>query len=250
MNWLGIFLLSILRPALGLIILAGLLIYWVLNKKLPKERCLRIVFFIFSGIIIIRSLVLTFLNYWLWSQQPITDRLLPPHSPISYIIRYSWQHYWFEPIMTVLLAFIVFWGIYLFNKKFQDNLFYDEEKYLAALGILTVGWPNCLFYLCLVLFLGVINHSILCLFNLIRGANNSLRKVSRRPNGHGSSEQSERENEAERQAVISSLGKSTASFRVNYLRLSLLYFWLPCALLILFLSDIINKYIGITQLII
>jgi len=277
MNWLGIFLLSILRPALGLIILAGLLIYWVLNKKLPKERCLRIVFFIFSGIIIIRSLVLTFLNYWLWSQQPITDRLLPPHSPISYIIRYSWQHYWFEPIMTVLLAFIVFWGIYLFNKKFQDNLFYDEEKYLAALGILTVGWPNCLFYLCLVLFLGVINHSILCLFNLIRGANNSLRKVSRRPNGQGLSTQigsqrrrgdvvektvaqaerarflsEAKKSEAERErSDLAGVGHSVFSKQLSEpLRLSLLYFWLPCALLILFLSDIINKYIGITQLII
>jgi len=33
-------------------------------------------------------------------------------------------------------------------------------------------------------------------------------------------------------------------------RLSLLYFWLPCALLILLLGDIISKYIGVTQLII
>jgi len=38
MNWFVSFLLVIFCPALGLIILAGLLLYWVLKKKLPKEN--------------------------------------------------------------------------------------------------------------------------------------------------------------------------------------------------------------------
>jgi hypothetical protein len=247
MNWFANFLLAIFRPALGLIILAGLLLYWVLNKKLPQEKFLRIIFFGFTGIIIIHSLVLAALNYWLWKGQLITQQLLPPYSPISYVLGYSWQHYWFESTITIIAAVIIFFGIYFLNKKFENNLFYDEEKYLAALGILATGWPNCLIYLCLVLFLGIFSHLIFILFDLIRGANNSLRKVSRRLSGQGSSERSERENEAERQTAISSPGKSTASFRANYLRLSLLHFWLPCALLVLLLSGIINRYIGINQ---
>jgi len=202
MNWFVSFLYTILRPALGLIILVGLLLYWVLKRKLPEEKFLKLVVRIFSGIIVFQSVFFTILNWWLWSQQGLTQRFLPPHNPISYVLRYSWQHYWFESIVTIIAATIVFFGIYFLNKKFEKNLFYNEEKYLAALGILAVGWPDCLIFLCLVLFLGVILHLISFLFN--KGRN----------------------------------------------RLSLLYFWIPCALLILLLSDIINKYIGVNQFII
>ena len=202
MNWIVNILLTIFRPALGLIILAGLFLYWVLKKRLLKEKFLKLVVYIFSGIIVFQSIFFTTLNWWLWSQQGLTQRLLPPHSPIAYILKYSWQHYWFESIVTIITAIIVFFGIYFLNKKFEKNLFYNEEKYLAALGILAVGWPDCLIFLCLVLLLGVVLHLISFLFN--KGRN----------------------------------------------RLALLYFWIPCALLILLLSDIINKYIGVNQFII
>ena len=202
MNWFVSFLLTILRPALGLIILAGLLLYWILKKKLLKEKFLKLILYIFSGVIIFQSVFSTILNWWLWSQQGFTQQLLPPYSSISYVLKYSWQHYWFESIVTIITAAIVFFGIYFLNKKFEKNLFYNEEKYLAALGILSVGWPNCLIFLCLVLFLGVALHLISFIFNKRRN------------------------------------------------RLSLFYFWIPCALLTLLLSDIINKYIGVNQFII
>jgi len=202
MNWFVGFLLIIIRPALGLIILAGLLLYWILKKKLLKEKFLKLIFYLFSSVIIFQSVFFTILNWWLWSQQGITQRFLPPHSPITYVLKYSWQHYWFESIVTIIAAIIVFFGIYFLNKKFEKNLFYNEEKYLAALGILAIGWPNCLIFLFLVLLLGVILHLASIL----------LKKESK--------------------------------------RLTLLYFWLPCALLILLLGDIISKYIGVNQFII
>ena len=202
MDWIVSFFLVILRPALGLIFLAGFLLCWILKKKLLKEKFLKLILYIFSGVVIFQSVFFTILNWWLWSQQGLTQRFLPPHSPISYILKYSWQHYWFESIVTIITAMIVFLGIYFLNKKFEKNLFYNEEKYLAALGILSVGWPNCLIFLCLVLFLGVVLHLISFLFN--KGRN----------------------------------------------RLPLFYFWIPCALLTLLLSDIINKYIGVNQFII
>ncbi len=206
MNWFVSFLLVILRPALGLIILAGLLLYWIFKKKLPKEKFLKLIVYIFSSAIIFQSIFSTALNWWFWSQQLITQRLLPPHTPINYVLKYSWQHYWFESIVTIIAAVIVFFSIYLLNKKFEKNLFFNEEKYLAALGILAVGWPNCLIFLALVLFLGVLFHLIFLCFSPKRLSESS--------------------------------------------RLSLLYFWIPCALLILFLSGIINKYIGVNQFII
>ncbi|MCK4805970.1 MAG: hypothetical protein KAS91_02195, partial [Candidatus Pacebacteria bacterium] len=165
MNWFVSFLFTTLRPALGLIILAGLLLYWILKKKLLKEKFLKSVAYIFSGVIIFQSIFFTILNWWLWSQQGITQRLLPPHSLITYVLRYSWQHYWFESIVIIFTAIIVFFGIYFLNKKFEKNLFYNEEKYLAVLGILAVGWPNCLIFLCLVLLLGILFHLGFLLFN-------------------------------------------------------------------------------------
>ncbi|MFA5722193.1 MAG: hypothetical protein WC940_01225 [Candidatus Paceibacterota bacterium] len=217
MNWLSTFLFLILRPVLGLIILAGLLIYWIIKKKLPKEKYLKIAFYFFSGVIIIRSLVLTFLNYWLWSQELISQRLLPPYTPISYFLKYSWQNYWFEPVVSILLAFIVFWGIYLFNKKFEENLFYKEERYLAGLGVLATGWPNCLIFLSLVLCLGIVFHLLNILFFFVR----------------------------QKYWIKDQVEKN--KLRFDHLRLSLLYFWIPIALLVLLFSDIINRYIGISQ---
>ena len=89
MNWFVSFLLVIFRPALGLIILAGLLLYWVFKKELLKEKFLKLVIYIFSGVIIFQSVFSTILNWWLWSQQGLTQRFLPPHNPISYVLKYG-----------------------------------------------------------------------------------------------------------------------------------------------------------------
>jgi hypothetical protein len=249
MNWFANFLFVILRPALGLIILAGLLLYWTLKKKLPRGKFLKLILYIFSGVIIFQSVFSTILNWWLWSQQRITQGLLPPYSPINYVLKYSWQHYWFEPLITVLFAFFVFWGIYLFNKKFQNNLFYEEEKYLAALGILATGWPNCLIFLCLVLFLGIFFHLLSIFKHLLIKASDVVFRGHPQPSGHGSSEARERGEDISKRARWAS-ERAEENISRAYIRLSLLYFWLPCALLILLLSDIINKYIGVNQFII
>jgi len=253
MNWFVSFLFVILRPALGLIILAGLLLYWVLKKKLPKEKFLKLVVSIFSSAIIFQSIFSTTLNWWFWSQQLITQRLLPPHSPITYVLRYSWQHYWFESIVVIITAIIVFFGIYFLNKKFEKNLFYNEEKYLAALGVLATGWPNCLIFLSLVLFLGVLFHLIFLLIflskDLLIKASDVVFQSHPQPSGQGVTEGDERGEDISKRARWAS-ARAEKNISRAYIRLSFLYFWLPCALLILLLGDIINRYIGVNQFII
>lgn len=191
------------RPILSLLVLLGILVYFLSKKKFPSQKFLFYCLVIFSLILIFRSFLLSFLNWYFWSQKETTRYLLPPYNPISYVLKYSWYHYFFEVIITLVFGWLVFFFIKLFNNKFEGSLFYEEEKYLAALGILATGWPNCLIYLFLVLFLGVFFHLIRIVFN----------SLARAP-----------------------------------FRLSLLYFWLPCSLIVLFLSGIINQYIGITQL--
>jgi len=189
--------LSFIHPLWSFILIVGLLVFWFFKKKLPSIKSFTRILNIFIVVILLQAFLETFLNWFLWSKAELTQRLIPPYAPVTYVIHYSWQHYLFESAVTILFAFIVFKIIALLNKKFNNTFFYDEEPYLAALGILATGWPNCLMYLSLVLFLGVISH-----------------------------------------------------FIVKEKRFPLLYFWLPCALLVLLLGGIISKYIGITQLII
>jgi len=250
MNWFVSFLVAIFRPALGLMILAGLLLYWVLRKELPKENFLKLITYIFSGVIIFQSIFFTILNWWIWSQQGITQRLLPPYASISYVLKYSWQHYWFESIATIITAILVSFGIYFLNKKFENHLFYDEEKYLAALGILATGWPNCLIFLSLVLFLGIIFHLFVISLNfffLIKARRGGLRNAQADERAGFPPKAEERGGLVSPKILAGDFGtfSKTSSFR-----LSLLYFWLPCALLILLLGDIISKYVVVNQLVI
>lgn len=226
---------------IGAILTILILLFWFFKKTILNIRILKKLIIFFVVLLIVFAFLNTIFTFYLWSKNPLSKNLLPPKTPLSYFLRYSFEHYFFKPIVNIFFAFLFFKGMIKLNQKYENTFFYEEEPYLAFLGILITSWPNCLIYLSLVLFLGVFSHLFIIIFNLM-GANNSLRKVPRRPNGHGSSERSERENEAERQAAISSLGKSTASFRASYLRLSLFYFWLPCALLLIILNDIINKW--------
>ena len=274
MNWFGIFLFSILRPALGLIILAGLLIFWLLKKKLPPLKSLRKIIIIFIVIIVVQALLMSFLNYYAWKNDALSQKLLPPDTPISYFLHYSWLHYFLNPFLSILVAIVVFYGIQLLNRKFNNVLFYDEERYLAVLGVLITNWPNCLIYLCLVLFLGVISHLFIYFFNVLihKGVRNVFTRNYPQPSGHWQRKrgdvvektvaQAERagflsgvlrskatkdeakKSEAERErSDLAGVGHSVFSKQLSEpLRLSLLYFWLPCALLVLFLGGIISKY--------
>ncbi|NMB92501.1 MAG: hypothetical protein GYA31_02670 [Parcubacteria group bacterium] len=180
--------------------------------------------------------------------------MLPPYTSFSYIFHYSWQHYFFAPIVTILFALIILWGIKKLNKKFNETFFYDEEPYLAALGILATGWPNCLFYLSLVLFLGMISHCIVFLINFLnykrRRGEVTEKTVAQAERAWFLNKAKKSEAERER-SDLAGVGHSVFSKQpFEPLRLSLLYFWLPCALLTLLLSDIINKYLIINQLVI
>jgi len=209
MSWLLILSLQIFCPALGLMILAGLLLFWILHRKLPTVIFFKKIIVGYILVLILFGLGTSCLNAWLWSRNTIGVRLLPPYTSIGYILQYSWQHYLFEPFVAILFAFLVFKGIYFLNKRFQEHLFYREEKYLAAIGILALGWPSCLMFIALVLFLGVLFHLLFLLSSIIK------RNVEKSP-----------------------------------FRLSFLYFWIPVALLLLLLGDIINKYFGISQFVV
>ena len=245
--------LSFCRDFFDFIFIISVLSFWFLKKKLPSIKSFKRILNIFIVVILFQAFSETFLNWWLWSQQRITQQLLPPHTSIAYVLKYSWQHYFFASIVTIIFALIVFWGIKSLNKKFNNVFFYDEEPYLASFGILVTGWPNCLIYLSSVLVLGILFHFLfLCFnFNKRRRRGDVVEKTVAQAERAWSPTIGRRSEAELERSDLAGVGHSVFSKQLSEpFRLSLLYFWLPCALLVLLLSGIISKYITINQLVI
>lgn len=196
-----------------------LLILWLFKRNLIQVRFLKLISLILPLFILCLALLKTIINYFTWLNNPLSRNLLPPSTSITYFLRYSFQHYFFAAIVTIAFAYFISLLILWFNKKFQEIFFYDEEPYFASIGILLTGWPGCLFYLCLVLFLGVVYHFFFILVKTIfikRKRNLSLKNTQ-------------------------PLSENNIPEEENP-RLSLFHFWLPAALLVLILNDIISKW--------
>jgi len=253
MNQQNFAFLSFIHPIWSFILIVGLLVFWFFKKKLPSIKSFKKILNIFIVVILSQAFLETFLNWFLWSKAELTQRLLPPFTSITYVLHYSWQHYLFEPTVTILFAFIVFKIIASLNKKFNNVFFYDEEPYLASFGILVTGWPNCLIYLSSVLVLGILFHFLfLCFnFNKRRRRGDVVEKTVAQAERAWSPTIGRRSEAELERSDLAGVGHSVFSKQLSEpFRLSLLYFWLPCALLVLLLSGIISKYITINQLVI
>ncbi len=148
------------NPVIGFITLAGLVKIWIDNKKIPEIKYIRIAIIINVIFIIFRSLYATIINYWMWSKSPATQEFLK----LDYVIKFSFNNYWFTPIITLLFSFLIFKLLVFANRKFNERFFYNEEPYLIVLGIILNLWPMLFFF---------IISSIICLlalqlFNLIK----------------------------------------------------------------------------------
>lgn len=216
---------------------------WLLKRGLFKTKYLKLFLITLISFVFLFAFLKTVVNYFVWLNDPLSKNLLPPYTPISYFLRYSFQHYFFSAIVTIIFASLIFWLIIKFNKKFEEKFFYEEEPYLASIGILLTGWPNCLFYLTLVLFLGVVSHFLIIIFAFF------LCRLTKK-GSLGNAQTAERAgilSEAKKsEAVCASSEIRAGDFgtfsKASFFRLSLLYFWLPCALLVLILNDIISKW--------
>ena len=245
--------LTYFSPAISFVLITVLLLFQILKKRLPSLKTLGNLIKIFISVLIIFAIFFSVLNYFAWKQNDVSKHLLPPFTPIIYVLHYSWQHYLFEPTVTILFAFIVFKIIASLNKKFNNVFFYDEEPYLASFGILVTGWPNCLIYLSSVLVLGILFHFLfLCFnFNKRRRRGDVVEKTVAQVERAWSPTIGRRSEAELERSDLAGVGHSVFSKQLSEpFRLSLLYFWLPCALLVLLLGDIISKYITINQLVI
>jgi len=113
-----------------------------INADIFKYIFLISLFLIF-GLLFYQS----FKQYQLWSQNEISQYLLPPHRSINYFIFYVFRRIFVPYLISLTVAILFFFTAKFFNKKYEERFFYDEEYYLGALAMFLMSHPGWLFYL-------------------------------------------------------------------------------------------------------
>jgi len=115
-----------------------------------------------SGIIVLMSVFIltaylsTSLQFQAWKNDPMSQYLLPPHSPIAYFYNYAIYRFWLPYALDIMIS--IAWAFYLLLLcKYSNRRFLDEKE--ACMGFFTaliVGWPNFIIYIFLLFGLVVL----------------------------------------------------------------------------------------------
>ncbi|MGC8775999.1 MAG: hypothetical protein ACP5QN_01650 [Minisyncoccia bacterium] len=147
----------------SLILLVILFLIQIFKRDLLKKITFIWIFAV-SGIFLAGA-VESINQYLLWQKDPIFKFLIPPHQNINYFLKFvglRFFSYWILALIAALsLNKIAFWA----NKKYNERFFESEEISLGTLGMFLTGWPGFLFYIALILFLGLILSLIYTLKN-------------------------------------------------------------------------------------
>ena len=143
-----------------------IVIYFLCGLHFKKESLAKR--FLIIGTIILGSLLLLLAIIssifqgliWISDSHSIVKALVPPITPFSYIAGYVWMHFLKGTVFTIVGALGLFFLLKLINKVGHDRFFYEEEYWLAALGCLTVGWPNLILYFFIAALLNVFAHIV------------------------------------------------------------------------------------------
>ncbi len=110
---------------------------------------------VFTGIF-----YLTFSQYKVWQSDNLTKLFLPPYRSVNYFLFYSFTRFFASHIISLIFSLLFIFLIKKLNKKYEERFFYPEEIYFGAIAVFLTGYPNFVFYLVLMLILGVILTSL------------------------------------------------------------------------------------------
>jgi len=149
--------------ALLFLLCLAVLSIWGKSKMLVTKYS-KVAFFsiLVSGILV--GIYNSFLQYFAWGDNELTQYLLPPYDP-TYFYFYVLMRIWGPYIISFVLALIVIWGLPLINKRYGDRFFEEGENYLAGIVMFLMGHPGWLFYLLEIVGVYLIWH----VFNLLMG---------------------------------------------------------------------------------
>jgi hypothetical protein len=129
-----------------------LVILWGAHQ-LKRSFLIRWRFLIFTLVILVFIFLeyyLTYSQYLLWSANSLGKFLLPPYQSLNYLIFYSYSHFFGPYLISLAVALLVWFFIWLLNYQSDSRFFYIEEGFLASVSIFLVGHPGWLIYLLLI----------------------------------------------------------------------------------------------------
>lgn len=132
------FSLTILALATGAVALCGrpFVVSWVKKG-----------FFLSIAAVVMAQTYLAYAQYHFWQLVSPSKYLLPPYQPISYFLQYvGWRL--FAPYALSLAVGIAFaLAARWYNRRRDNQFFYDEEYWFMAMAIFLTGHPGWLLYL-------------------------------------------------------------------------------------------------------
>lgn len=139
---------------LSLVGLVLVLLFQLFSREKLKKHASR--FFLYSAAVAFAYLLYIGFLQFRDFQSGIMGPLLGKKSGFLWFLSYTRLHYWNKYLISLPAGILVALVAYYFNKKHAERFFEPEELYLAALGILLVGYPGFLFYIPLVLIASVV----------------------------------------------------------------------------------------------
>ena len=91
----------------------------------------------------------TYLQYSVWLNDATSKNFLPPVTPITYFLQYSFTHFWFGQLIGIALAVLFYLFLCLLSKR-RPWLFLDGETELGFVCALVAGWPGFVLFLPLI----------------------------------------------------------------------------------------------------
>jgi hypothetical protein len=126
------------------------LISIVYFSKIREERKAEIYFVLCLISILFFVLWSTFLSYQqyiLWSNHPVSKYLLPPYQKIDYFLNYVYFHYWRDFYYRLLGILLILIFMKFLNFIFDRDIFYEDEKILIPYFSLFYFFPYNMFFI-------------------------------------------------------------------------------------------------------
>lgn len=151
---------SIIIVLLPFTIFFASLVYLLITYFRRREHLLKVATIIFVVVfltVIAKIIFASGLQYYLWRYGGgVSEYLLPPHQPISYFARYSWQHFILSPAIGIFVSFALVLYFWILNKIFKRQYLDFEDTLILMSGAMIVGWPNLIIYLSIAFLLTIL----------------------------------------------------------------------------------------------
>lgn len=96
----------------------------------------------------------TYAQYSVWHDDPVSKNFLPPTTPITYFLQYSFTHFWFGRLISIALSLLFYLFLRVLAKR-RPWLFVEGETELGLVCALIASWPGFVVFLPLIFITAV-----------------------------------------------------------------------------------------------